>query len=1168
MDVFSMSFLKWITATLAFAFSISSHAALLEIEESDSIVYMLNDQQQILTYDLMSAEQGSTLTLANPASHFTVTGSGIITANNRELRLVSLDGQETTYIGGTSANIRGISVQDDIIITLEADDYIRSYTSSGALIGGRSFSGVTINATTLSNSSALYSSNTYLYKIGLNDSGLPTFSSHRYGTSDYGEISKIKQLDATSYLLSNGYIFDQSLGKLTGRLPMSLLGTAARIDSNILVLDSLELIQYKSTGEKVGTYTIDESPQYLTSYQGDFVGLRLTDVTISATYLNPESDIQAVASLPAAPDVPELGNYAPEKVLVTKSGEVILYDQETSGIFVWSLQSNDYVRNYFIGNDVIDIVYDEFSENVFSIHSNGYLTKLDVSNTDAQVETIAFMPGMVHKAVSVFESMIYIKGYSWDLHRIAQDGQFLSVFGTQSSDLLPAVWDQVSSAHFALDRTYLRKYSEDTISFTLSTLSNFNVDVLSEKRFTILPEINTIALSSGKLLSTEGLTNYRNLSSDIYDAAYPAAQLTTINSDKTALQFWSNTGELTQIIPQGNPDDIRLVYDETYLGVVKIIDNSINFARYNISTPVDTDLDEIADIYDNCPNISNADQADSDGDYIGDLCDSDIDGDGIPNSTEVDANLDPYDASDRNGDIDNDGLPNWYEYLIGTNLSEVSEATFSGYFSIDFDNGVIPQAIATEGGEWFIRDDYFGNSGFDLRAPAATLDNDLPSITFYANLNGEGRLEFSMRTDNSYYSDNNDILKVYVNDVEVTDLSDYSVRYIDGNVLGSGLKKIRFELQVPSYNWNVTDEQLILDDIKYVQYIGPDYDGDGITDDSDNCEYDYNPTQSDSDNDGLGDACDYYNEQDADNDGVSDDWDNCPSTPNSNQSDYDWDDLGDACDDDIDGDGLSNDIESELGRDPKYRESKWHDSDGDTVSDWIEVALETNPGAVDIFETIVLSSYFPLGDITRTYDHEYYNDITLTMKSLGNHQYLESNSEDSCTQLLESRVDGLYLLTVSCPEEGYRTEYTDYLILPTEMTMGETITISPTHVVYKDDKQIDRYSYSFDLTLINTGNSIVKDTKYETVSFIYNGNLDSFEIYGKDAGLLTSQSQELASINIDIKENWQEAAAEEITTPEEAPAASSGKSSGGAINLFWLLIAGVAVISRRRLMIQ
>ena len=32
---------------------------------------------------------------------------------------------------------------------------------------------------------------------------------------------------------------------------------------------------------------------------------------------------------------------------------------------------------------------------------------------------------------------------------------------------------------------------------------------------------------------------------------------------------------------------------------------------------------------DNCPDVSNADQADSDGDGIGDVCDDDRDGDGI-----------------------------------------------------------------------------------------------------------------------------------------------------------------------------------------------------------------------------------------------------------------------------------------------------------------------------------------------------------------------------------------------------------------------------------------------------------------------------------------------------------------------------------------------------------
>src|SRR6185369_14902252 len=55
----------------------------------------------------------------------------------------------------------------------------------------------------------------------------------------------------------------------------------------------------------------------------------------------------------------------------------------------------------------------------------------------------------------------------------------------------------------------------------------------------------------------------------------------------------------------------------------------------------------------------------------------------------------------------------------------------------------------------------------------------------------------------------------------------------------------------------------------------PDTDGDGISDDSDNCPGVANADQADADNDGLGDVCD----PDDDNDGVSDTSDLCPGTP-------------------------------------------------------------------------------------------------------------------------------------------------------------------------------------------------------------------------------------------------------------------------------------------------
>ncbi|TMG04229.1 MAG: hypothetical protein E6I03_01645, partial [Chloroflexi bacterium] len=56
-----------------------------------------------------------------------------------------------------------------------------------------------------------------------------------------------------------------------------------------------------------------------------------------------------------------------------------------------------------------------------------------------------------------------------------------------------------------------------------------------------------------------------------------------------------------------------------------------------------------------------------------------------------------------------------------------------------------------------------------------------------------------------------------------------------------------------------------------------------------------NPTQSDIDGDGIGDACD----PDRDGDGVPNASDNCPNDANPTQTDSDGDGIGDACDHDV-----------------------------------------------------------------------------------------------------------------------------------------------------------------------------------------------------------------------------------------------------------------------------
>ena len=71
-----------------------------------------------------------------------------------------------------------------------------------------------------------------------------------------------------------------------------------------------------------------------------------------------------------------------------------------------------------------------------------------------------------------------------------------------------------------------------------------------------------------------------------------------------------------------------------------------------------------------------------------------------------------------------------------------------------------------------------------------------------------------------------------------------------------------------------------------------DTDGDGVDDARDNCPTVANGDQKDTDNDGIGDACD----KDIDDDGVLNGQDNCKLDKNRDQRDDDGDGVGDVCD--------------------------------------------------------------------------------------------------------------------------------------------------------------------------------------------------------------------------------------------------------------------------------
>ena len=85
-------------------------------------------------------------------------------------------------------------------------------------------------------------------------------------------------------------------------------------------------------------------------------------------------------------------------------------------------------------------------------------------------------------------------------------------------------------------------------------------------------------------------------------------------------------------------------------------DAYIKHYRADVACELDSDLDEVGDGSDNCPDLANASQSDIDEDGIGDACDPDADGDGQSNADEELCGSDPLDAGDVSPDFDGDTI--------------------------------------------------------------------------------------------------------------------------------------------------------------------------------------------------------------------------------------------------------------------------------------------------------------------------------------------------------------------------------------------------------------------------------------------------------------------------------------------------------------------------------
>jgi hypothetical protein len=686
-------------------FSTVSHAALVDIDQDDGVIYFtFAAPNKVVRYDMVSQSMLSDIPLNNVPTAAEIQGNNLYVAYRRSAYAIDLDSQTPTFIANTGEDMTALHAVGNALYLVQGFNRVMARNLSDyTLIEEKTVFYRGTGSVGSPAQSALYyrsdgTSPSDIVKIPLNADGTMGSDMDSPAHGDYPSASQLYLFPDESRVLDNQGIlyFANDLtyaGSLAGAFDDMTFW-----QGDLLVLRGNTVHQYNNAMLEVAQMGLNQQPLKIASYGDAVFAFYENSSQIGVEVL----DLDSLATpSPGEPPNPETSDFIPDFIeFDSQEGLLYLADRETLAIHIWSAETQTYVDSIGLLNPPTWMTYSPAHGRLYLGYTGGKISQIVMSTGTLQETPFTNLP----------QSVLGLESAGDYLFAVDASGAWERFYSFDASGTMvdSVEWRHASSEYLwnpVTERIYHFRSGTSPNDIEWSELSSttgllgskgdspYHSSGYAAAPLHFDPAGQLLLTGGGKLHDAYSLAELNYLSNEITDAAWTGDTLHTIAAvdGNAVLQTWSDNYELLEENSIFDALDTRILAYGAHLVAIEMAasggpDISV------LDFTADTDDDGLFDLEDNCPNTANANQDNHDGDEFGDACDNDSDNDGIPDTDELAVGLDPFDSADAQEDLDADGYSNLSEYLNGTSMTDEEDYP-AGDPNLDSDGDGLPDSL-------------------------------------------------------------------------------------------------------------------------------------------------------------------------------------------------------------------------------------------------------------------------------------------------------------------------------------------------------------------------------------------------------------------------------------------------------------------------------------------